>query len=235
MSEFESRAGITDAEPCPYLPDRQWQSFILQPAGPLSAEIHEAMLDQGFRRMGQLLFRPLCPTCSACRSLRLDVNKFALNKSRRRLMRRNADLTVELAPPQYSEEKRALLERYLDARHVGPMVAEEQSMLQYMFSGTDHSYEFSYRDADERLIGLGLFDLTANVGSSVYFYFEPAESRRSLGTYSMLREIEFTKNAGARWFHPGFFIEGCAAMDYKARFQPAEIMDENRLWGPFST
>lgn len=226
------RAGITDDDACPYLPDRRWRNLVVDTSEHLSPELHESLLNQGFRRMGRYMYRPICTDCSECRPLRVDVRRFRASRSQRRAMRRNRDLTLTIVEPRYDEEQRELLERYLAARHEGPMVAEETSMRTFMFDSPGGTRCLHFRE-EGRLIGCGILDSTPNVGSSLYFYFDPEEARRSLGIFSMLVEIELIRSEGARWYHPGYYVAGCRAMSYKARLQPCEILGDDGTWRPF--
>ena len=223
---------ITDGEPCPYLEDREWRNFVVNPGEPLEAAVHQQFLNQGFRRTGGFVYRPHCPDCRACRSLRIDVDRFRPSRSQRRALNRNGDLETIVASPAYSEEKRSLLERYLDARHRGPMTADEEQMRAGLFDNSADSLEIDYR-LDGRLVGVGIVDLTPEVLSSLYFFFAPEESKRSLGIFSMLREIELVSRTGRRFYHPGYYIAGCAAMEYKSRLRPCEILQADGRWVPF--
>ena len=44
-------------------------------------------------------------------------------------------LVVDVGPLDYTEEKRDLLERFLDERHAGPMTADEEAVLQSLLPG----------------------------------------------------------------------------------------------------
>jgi len=225
----EMRAGITDEDECPYLPSRRWRNLVLDTRARLTDDLHGCLLDQGFRRMGHYMYRPVCEGCAECRPLRVDVRRFHPTRSQRRAWRRNRDLRLVVGPPHYDEEKRDLLERYLARRHTGPMVAEEQPMRDFMFDSPGETLCLELRAAG-RLVGCGLLDITPEIGSSLYFFFDPDETRRSLGIYSMLVEIELTKERRRRWYHPGFYVAGCSAMSYKAAFRPCEILDQTGTW-----
>ena len=43
-----------------------------------------------------------------------------------------------------------------------------------------------HRDSAGRLLGVGICDRAPHSLSSVYFYFDPSESKRSLGTFAAL-------------------------------------------------
>lgn len=225
------RGGVTDDEPCPYLAGKSWKNLILDVGPVFSPAIHEYFLDNGFRRMGRFIYRPMCDGCAECRPLRVDVEEFRPSRAQRRALAKNGDVTVEFVEAEYTEEKRELLERYLAARHTGPMVAEEESMREYMYDTPGHTVCMDYR-LDGRLVGSGLVDLLPRIVSSIYFFFDPELERRSLGIYSMLKEIECARDRGARWFHPGFYIRDLSAMRYKAEFRPAEIFTTLNVWQP---
>ena len=59
--------------------------------------------------------------------------------------------------------------------------------------------------------------------SAVYSFFEPALSRRSLGSLMILRVIEETRALGLPYTYLGFWDAGCSKMAYKARFQPLDV------------
>ena len=56
----------------------------------------EWMLTRGWRRFGHLYFRPACPACSECVSLRIPVATFAPTKSQRRAWKRCAQRTPRI-------------------------------------------------------------------------------------------------------------------------------------------
>jgi len=60
--------------------------------------------------------------------------------------------------------------------------------------------------------------------SSVYFAFDPDFGRRSLGTFSVMKEIELAAAGGKRWLQFGFWVAGSQKMDYKAGFRPHETL-----------
>ena len=58
--------------------------------------------------------------------------------------------------------------------------------------------------------------------SAVYCYYDPSLPKLSLGTYSILKQLELCQRWDLDWLYLGLYIEGCDAMSYKARFQPHE-------------
>ena len=101
-----------EEQACPYrdgmvsrLPHR-WQRRMLSPAE------FDQSLAEGDRRVGRMLYRTQCPACVACEPLRIPVADWQPSRSQRRVMRRNEDVTVEVGPVSFSEEKLALYNRH---------------------------------------------------------------------------------------------------------------------------
>ena len=80
--------------------------------------MYEARLQGGWRRFGPLVFRPECPSCRRCRSLRVPVATFRPNQSQRRAWKRNdGTVSIRVGVPTSTDEKLARC-RALGA-HVG--------------------------------------------------------------------------------------------------------------------
>ena len=77
--------------------------------------------------------------------------------------------------------------------------------------------------SEGRLLATGYADFLPGGISSVYFAFEPDQARRSLGTWSVLREAALARESGRRDHYLGFWVPGAAKMDYKANFAPFEV------------
>ena len=225
------RGSLSPPEECPYLPGRVWENFLIDPGPNITASVHEQLLESGFRRMGSMFFQPVCKDCGECRSMRVEVARFKASKSLRKARNRNLDLEIEISRPIYTEEKRLLLENYLGSKHVGPMVADEEGMRGFMFAGSKRSWEMDYF-LDGELIAVGLVDLLPNILSSIYFFYDPSFSKRSLGIASMIFELEWAAREKCRWYHPGFMVRDCPAMSYKARFGPGEVLKNDGSWEP---
>ena len=93
--------------------------------------------------------------------------------------------------------------------------------------------EFRYY-LGERLIGVSILDFGEKDISSVYFYFDPALSDRSLGNFSVLFEIEWMKQQQMRFYYLGLYVAECSHLSYKARFYPHHRMIEG-AWRAFPT
>lgn len=223
---MEIRARETDYGPCPYLPGRWWRVEEFA-ARRFEAADYEALLAEGWRRSGPVFYRDTCPGCRLCTPLRLDAGRFRPSASQRRLLRVNADLTARLCAPSFTEERYVLYRRYVRFKHGDEEGSEEVARASYASFllegplGTSAIAE--YRDGDGRLVATGYVDILPQGLSSVYFAFDPDEARRSLGTWSVLRELDLAVGLGKRYYYLGFWVPGAAKMDYKARFTPFEL------------
>ena len=216
--------------PCSYLPDRaaRNRAFLCERMpGPL---YHELM-DAGFRRSGTFFYQPVCTGCRECRPIRVPVDQFQPSKSQRRAWRRNDDLVVSVEPPAPTEEKFQLYARYVREWHAKDEDADDPSgFVDFLYRSPVDTIEISYRDAAGKLLGVGICDVCERSLSSVYFYFDPAESHRGLGTFSSLWEIDFARRQKIPHYYLGYWIGGCGAMKYKACFRPFELLGGDGTW-----
>src|SRR5947209_15140825 len=102
----------TPPGPCGYLPGQTWR-YEHQIVAALTPAEYQERLRRGWRRFGHLLFRPACPACTACRSLRVDVARFRPDRSQRRNRALNEGaVTLTIGRPAVTREKLDLYDRY---------------------------------------------------------------------------------------------------------------------------
>ena len=73
-----------------------------------------------------------------------------------------------------------------------------------------------------RLIGAAIFDRGSNCLSAVYCYYDPAESKRSIGVFSILAQVEICRRWELDYLYLGFYVAGCNHMNYKSAYKPHE-------------
>ena len=69
--------------------------------------------------------------------------------------------------------------------------------------------------------------------SAIYFYWDPDERSRSLGTFNVLSLIERARTMAVPHVFLGYYVEGCRALAYKANFRPNEVLGQDGSWVPF--
>lgn len=219
---------------CSYLPRRAateeaWLVWQISPAA-----YHELM-DRGFRRSGNILYRTACASCRKCVPIRVPVEGFQPTRSQRRALSRNQDVRMFVHEPELTAEKHDVYKRYLRAQHrESPQGEDLESMREFLYSSCVATVEIEYRDPRDKLLAVSICDVSKRSISSVYHFFDPDEHRRSLGVYSVLKEIELCREKKITWYYLGYWIEGCPTMDYKRQYQPHELLIEGE-WTPGET
>jgi arginine-tRNA-protein transferase len=223
---------VLPAHDCPYLPGRvaQMRGFRCKE---VAGEVYHDFMDRGFRRSGDFFYQPVCPGCRECRPLRVPTATFTPSKSQRRVRRRNADVSVTVTPdPRPRDEAFELYFRYQRDHHGVTESTQEsaEKFAEFLYTNAVDTLEFAYRDRAGRLIGVGIADFCPQSLSSVYFFFDPDQRRRSLGVFGALWEIDFARSGGIPYYYLGYWIRGCARMRYKADFAPHELLDPDGAW-----
>ncbi len=212
--------------PCPYLAGRRERKLITEVTGPEATARYTLLSRAGFRRSHQFAYRPACSDCAACVPVRIDAAGFAPGPSLRRVARANAGLSAEQRPAKATREQYELFARYIDSRH-GDGEMADMTMLDYQAMVEQSRIETrmaEFRDPDGRLVAACLFDALGDGLSGVYSFFEPALSRRSLGTYTVLWLVEAARAARLPYVYLGYWIRGAPKMAYKQRFRPLEAL-----------
>ena len=185
---------IAPPSPCGYLPDQLWSLEYEAVAGLTAAE-YQARLLANWRRFGGMLFRPRCPRCNACRSLRVVVDRFRPNRSQRRCAKLNAQpLELRIGTPTVSADKLRLYDRYHAFQTEDKDWPDHppKDVDGYCGSFVDNplfTEEWCYH-LNDKLVGVGYVDAVPKGLSAIYFFYDPEERHRSLGTYNVLRLIE---------------------------------------------
>jgi len=212
---------------CGYYSGRTAQNLVIDPASPHLAQIYDVALAKGYRRAGGHVYRPHCPRCTACVAARIPVDTFRPDRSQRRCLARNADLSLTLAPAMFRAEYFELYERYLAARHAGGGMDDPEPEDFSRFLYTDWSpTRFVELRLGPRLMAVAVTDFATSGLSAVYTFYDPAAATRGLGTYAILRQIELAREHGLGHVYLGFWIAAHPKMDYKARFRPLELLGD---------
>src|SRR5260221_6477797 len=78
----------------------------------VTAGSYQDLLRRGWRRFGEDFFRPACPRCVKCRSLRVNVGEFKPSRSQRRTLQRNSQIRVVVQSPTVTMEHLRLYNAY---------------------------------------------------------------------------------------------------------------------------
>ncbi len=222
-----------ELSPCPYLDGETARLPHRQPLRRLTQRQFDERLAEGDRRSGIMLYRPGCPHCKACEPIRLNLNSFRPNATQRRTYRQGqALLETRIGEPAVDDERIRLFNLHRELRGLdrGDEPIDRYGYEQFLTDSCCPTLELSYWYAG-CLAGVAITDVGRKSLSAVYCYFDPTIDGLSIGTYSVLRQVELCREQQRQFLYLGFFVAGSPHMQYKARFHP----HERRLNGVWQT
>ncbi|RHX79169.1 arginyltransferase [Leptospira yasudae] len=229
---------ISPERSCSYYPDRLSQIQYLPFQGEIAKDALQFFFDSGFRRTGNILYRASCNGCKDCLSYRIPLDQFTPSRNRKRLLKKNSDLTIRFAPPSLTTDKELLYLRYQRLRYESFVSGEsDQELLEGMrwnlFGTPENSLEMTLW-LGEKLLGFMILDYASDSLSAVYSVYDPEYPDRSLGSFAILCSILYAKESGMKFYHLGYFLPGHPDMDYKKFWGPSEIREpDGTHWTSF--
>lgn len=190
----------------------------------------------GWRHFGSLFFRYNFSMdedgVRTITPLRIDLENFRPSKSQRRVLNKNADLRFEFVPAELSDQAREMFQR-----HKERFKDNVPDSLETFLSGEPATVPCPCIECrvfqGDTLIATSFLDVGKDSTSAVYGLFEPAHADRSLGTLTMLKEIEYSQAQGCRFYYPGYAAKEPSPYDYKKQFHGLEVLSwEDGFWRP---
>lgn len=227
----------TPPDSCGYLPRERWElqyEIVTQ----LTEVEYQERLEQGWRRFGHALFRPVCARCQKCQSIRIPTTSFEPDRSQRRAAKLNADsVTLTINAPHATREKISLYDRFHHfhqhfkdwPEHAPDNVG---NYIESFVHNPFETQEWTYR-LGEQLLGVGYVDRLPDALSAIYFFYDPDERKRSLGVWNVLSILQKAREWGVPYVYLGYFVEGCRSLEYKAGYRPNEVLGPNGVWRTF--
>lgn len=202
----------------------------------VSAERMDELWAAGWRHQGILFFRyshwPTEGVEHEIMPVRLDLAKFEMSKSQRRVCRRNADVRWEIGPARIDNSLHEIFALHSTRFHENipqslndflgsaPATVPCDCLMLKAWVGT-------------RLAAASFLDQGARDVSSSYAIFDPAFSARGLGTLTLLKEIELSTTSGRRYLYHGYATRTSGHYDYKKTFKALEAYDwASQAWSP---
>lgn len=229
----------TGMHPCSYIPGRIARNAVVDPDYEMTPDVYDYLIQNGFRRSGDQVYRPYCHTCEECITTRIPVKEFTRSRSQKRIWKSNQDIIVKVNQAGFKEEYLPIYQRYLESRHESLDYEEVERFLSAAWCDITF-YEFyqigsnKVTDIDgvvdkgksqnnEQLIGIAVTDQIKSGLSAVYTFFDPElASKRSLGVFAILWQIDEALKQELNYVYPGFWIKDCRKMNYKSNYQPIE-------------
>jgi arginine-tRNA-protein transferase len=199
----------------------------------------DALWAEGWRHFGPIFFR-YRRWRHAGRSLnitplRMELARFRPSRGQRRVVARNRDLRVEVRPTALDEETFEMFETHRRRFRTDVPDSLHDFLSPHAPSEVPCRNETVRVYDGERLVAAHFLDVGQTATSSVYSMFDPSESRRSLGVYTILLAVERTRRLGCRHYYPGYACREPSPYDYKKRFDGLEEYDWRGRWVPLVT
>jgi len=219
----------TQAHPCSYLFDESAKTVFLNPQQKIDNAVYSQLSEFGFRRSGNHIYKPMCQKCHACIPLRVPVSVFEPTRQQKRTISRNKDLAIRAVKTIDTDEHYALYHRYIEERHAdGDMYPPTQEQFTSFLAGDWSSVSYYEFRLDGRLLAVSVADILDNGVSAIYTYFDPHESKRSLGRFAILTLINIAKKKNLPAVYLGYWIKSSDKMRYKSEYRPLEILIDDR-------
>jgi len=221
---------------CSYLPNRVASTVFVDPKSHISNPHYSLLARQGFRRSGSMVYRPHCEGCRECLAVRVPVATFTPSRSQRRVQARNQDLLITKVAPEYKEEHFTLYQKYQQVRHANSSMdcGDPDQYKNFLFgnSADTEVHEFwlgAKNGGKQELLAVAIIDILEDGLSAVYTFFDPSESRRAPGVFSVLYEIGLARQLKLPYVYLGYYIADSRKMNYKINYQPLQAFD-GKVW-----
>ncbi|WP_434938017.1 arginyltransferase [Shewanella sp. HL-SH8] len=223
MNSKSVTVGISKPFDCSYIVGNQEQLLVIQESH-LDGQLFEQLLAMGFRRNGNAIYKPRCPACQACQSIRVPVQTFMLSKRQKRTLKKNQHLHWKVVESSTAAHY-ALYDRYISARHHGgPMYPPSQSQFDDFLLCDWLPSTFIELYHQDKLIGVAVTDNLAHSLSAIYSYFDPDYEKNSLGSLMILIQCQLAKSLGKHFIYLGYQIDENRKMSYKRQYRPYQIL-----------
>lgn len=217
-------------QPCPYREGITARMPLQLPIGSVTDEVTDELLQLGYRRSGDFVYRTQCPACNACEPTRVLVDQFQPTGSMKRVLRRgDLELECRWQRPVADIRRLELFNQHRSERGLssGGEEIDFESYRSFLVDSCTKTMELSIW-LDRRLVAVSIVDVGRQGTSAVYTHFDPAAGRFSLGTYAILKQIQWARRQERRYVYLGMYVSENRHLNYKARFQPQQRLIDDR-------
>jgi arginyl-tRNA--protein-N-Asp/Glu arginylyltransferase len=166
--------------------------------------------------------------------IRYGLQQLEFRRSARKLLARNRKkFKLAIIPYEISLELEELYLKYWFDNQMEMSPSIGQSMFVNDPSEVFDTKLMELR-LEGRLVAAGYFDLGRDSAAGIINFFDPDHKRDSLGKYLMLEAVDHCRQAGMRYFYPGYIAEGWDKFDYKLSVGTGVEIFSSGKWAEFS-
>lgn len=219
----------TAPHPCSYIDNQSAATVFVDPDLVIDKNLNSKLSELGYRRSGAHLYRPDCESCTACISCRVPVAQFIPQRRHKKIERLNKDVVVVECEDLTGRDAYDLYASYINSRHDdGDMYPATAEQFEAFIKTKTVDTRFLKFYLDDKLIAVSVTDVLEQGLSAVYTFFDPQMSKRSLGSFAILWQIEKAKQLGLSYLFLGYWIKNCQKMEYKSSYRPLQMLIDGR-------
>ena len=219
---------MTKETMCPYLSNKSEKRLVTDLNN--NPFLFDELSLSGFRRIENWMYRPSCNHCTECKYYRVNIKKFFLTKSLKRIKKNNLEVDTLLKKNLASEEYYALFSSYQHKRHTGSSMSNMtyEDFKSMIDTSPINSQLYEFRNKERKLIGLMLFDYQKDGLSAVYSFYDVKFEKKGLGNFMILELIELAKKLNLDYVYLGYYIKNASRMNYKLKFKEGELFSDGK-------
>lgn len=164
------------------------------------------------------------------RNIRFPTVSFSMRKSHAKLYRKNMRrFTIRVGTPQVDERREELYRGHL--HRFKAFVHESLGDIQlspHMGAEID-AMEVAVYD-DKKLVAVSYVDVGESSMASILCLYDHHYASFSLGTFTMLLEMDMAKRLGLDYYYPGYVLDLPSSFDYKLELGPCQWLDMECGW-----
>lgn len=200
---------------------------------------YDALLGMGWFRGTGIIYRSevVCidEQVYGIRNIRFPVQSFNMRRSHARLFRKNMkQFTLRVGTPRVDARREELYRGHMHRFKAFVHETLEDILLSPRMGAEIDAMEIGVYDG-EKLVAVSYIDAGESSMASILCLYDPAYSRYSLGTFTMLLEMDMAKRLGLDFYYPGYVLDLPSAFDYKLSLGPCQWLHKEEGWNWLET
>jgi arginine-tRNA-protein transferase len=164
------------------------------------------------------------------RNIRFPVQSFSMRRSHAKLYRRNMRrFSIRVGTPQVDDRREELYRGHLHRFKAFVHETLQDVLLSPRMGAEIDAMEIAVYDED-KLIAVSYVDAGESSMASILCLYDHHYANFSLGTFTMLLEMDMAKRLGLDFYYPGYVLDLPSAFDYKLQLGPCQWLDMECGW-----